>query len=129
MSGPLDRATVAEELGSREPVFHRPVDGTARADWEAMTAPDFWEVGASGSVYSRSAVLDILDRRFSDPEYEPMAGLSVEDFTVRLLQGTTWLATYRLRQGDRLTRRASIWRRVGDRWVLLYHQGTVIAPG
>jgi hypothetical protein len=44
-------------LRSREPIFHRPEHGTTRADFEAMTADDFWEVGASGGVYDRAFVL------------------------------------------------------------------------
>lgn len=127
MSAPRDPATVAEELAAREPIFHRTADGTTRADWEAMTAPDFWEVGASGTVYSRDDVLDTLHRRYADPDYDPMEGLVVSDFAVRRLESDTWMTTYRLHQVDRLTRRASIWRHDGDRWVLLYHQGTVIA--
>jgi hypothetical protein len=129
MSVPDDPGAVADELAAREPIFHRTVDGTTRADWEAMTAPDFWEVGASGTVYSRADVLAILDARYADPAYDPMAGLAVEDFTVRRLEGGAWLAAYLLHQGERRTRRASVWRHDGERWVLSYHQGTVIAAG
>jgi hypothetical protein len=79
-------------------------------------------------VYARADVLALLDGRYADPGYDPMEGLAVDDFAVRRLSGEAWLATYRLRQGDRLTRRSSIWRDEGGRWVLLYHQGTVIGP-
>jgi len=126
MSAPRDPATVAKELIVREPIFHRTVDGTTRRDWEAMMAADYWEVGASGTVYTRSDVLATLEARYADAAYNPMAGLLVEDFAVRHLEGSTWLARYLLHQGERLTRRASVWRYDGDRWVLLYHQGTVI---
>jgi len=34
------------ELMAREPLFHRKELGTSRMDFQAMTAPDFWEVGA-----------------------------------------------------------------------------------
>ena len=129
MSVPRDARTVAEQLAAREPIFHRTVDGTTRAEWEAMTAPDFWEVGASGTVYSRADVLAVLDDRYGTPGYDPMAGLAVEDFAVRPLDGGTWLATYLLHQDERRTRRASIWRHDGERWVLQYHQGTVIGDG
>jgi hypothetical protein len=49
-------------LLAREPLFHRPELGTDRAALEAMTAEDFWEVGASGRVYSRAVVLEVLER-------------------------------------------------------------------
>ena len=126
MEAPRDPAIVAGELAAREPIFHRAVDGTTRSDWESMTSPDFWEVGASGTVYARADVLAVLDGRYADPDYDPMEGLAVDDFAVRRLAGEAWLATYRLWQGDRLTRRSSIWRHEGGRWILLYHQGTVI---
>ena len=127
MSPRRDPGRVAEELAAREPIFHRTIDGTTDADWQAMTDPDFWEVGASGAVYRRSDVLATLHERYSDPDYDPMEGLAVEDFAVRHLAGGTWLATYLLRQGARPSRRASMWRHDGERWVLLYHQGTVIS--
>ncbi len=56
-------ADVLDELRKREPIFHRPELGTSRGDFESMTEPDFWEVGASGRRYSREEVLEELDRR------------------------------------------------------------------
>ena len=122
-----DSRDVAAELSAREPIFHRTAHGTTRADWDAMTSTDYWEIGASGKVYSRADVLAELDRRYADATYDPMRGLSVKDFAVRHVEGDTWLATYLLEQDRRLTWRSSLWRRVGRRWVLLYHQGTVVA--
>jgi len=34
---------------------------------------------------------------------------------------------YTLRQEERLTRRASIWRRTAAGWKIVFHQGTVVA--
>lgn len=67
--GPLDGAPAAspelqsilDGLSAREPIFHRAEFGTTRADFEKMTAEDFWETGASGRIYSREFVLDLLD--------------------------------------------------------------------
>ena len=122
-------ALVARELRDREPIFHRPEHGTSRADFEAMTAIDYWEVGASGRIYDRQTCLDELERRYADSTYDPMAGLEVSDFAVREAGDDVWLATYGLRQGERHTRRVSVWRRAGTDWILMYHQGTVISPG
>jgi hypothetical protein len=119
---------VLEELRSREPIFHRAEHGTTRADFEAVMAPDYWEVGASGRIYSRADVLDVLESRYADPAYDPMEGHEVSDFTCRAVTDDLWLATYHLRQGDRDTRRVTVWRNAAGRWVLVYHQGTVIAP-
>ena len=122
----VDRDAAARELRDREPVFHRPERGTTRADFEAMTAEDYWEVGASGTAYDRQTLLDELEHRFADPDYDPMAGLALTDFAVRGAGDDVWLATYVLRQGERLSRRVSVWRRSDDAWRLVYHQGTVM---
>jgi len=114
------------ELRALEPIFHRSPPGTSRAQFAAMVADDYWEVGASGTVYRRDEVLDVLERRYADPAYDPMAGLGVSDFACRAADERTWLVTYGLRQDARLTRRLTLWRREGDTWVALYHQGTVI---
>lgn len=121
----LDRATVARELRKREPIFHRPEHGTTRTDFEAMTVVDYWEVGASGTVYDRSTLLIELERRFADPAYDPMDSIELSDFAVRQAGEDVWLATYALRQGHRHSRRVSVWRLSGDDWFLVYHQGTV----
>ena len=122
----LDAASVARDLCDREPVFHRREHGASRPDFEAMTVPDYWEVGASGRAYDRRTCLDELARRYADAAYDPLEGLEVSDFAVREAGAGVWLATYRLRQGERDTRRVSVWRRENDKWVLVYHQGTVV---
>lgn len=60
-------AGILDELSSREPIFHRPELGTTRADFEKMTVDDFWELGASGRRYARSAVLGALEKRYATP--------------------------------------------------------------
>ena len=61
---------ILAELSAREPIFHRPDFGTTRADFERMTTEDYWEIGASGRRYSRAAVLDELEKRFSVPHQD-----------------------------------------------------------
>jgi hypothetical protein len=50
-------AGIMAELAAREPIFHRPEWGVTRADFEAMTADDFWEAlpaaGIRGLAYWR----------------------------------------------------------------------------
>jgi hypothetical protein len=55
-------AGIFAELIAREPIFHRPEFGATRADFERMTADDFWETGASGRRYTREFVLDVLEK-------------------------------------------------------------------
>lgn len=40
-----------------------------------------------------------------------------------------FLLTYTLYQGERATRRATLWRRHGAAWKIVYHQGTIVEDG
>jgi hypothetical protein len=115
---------ILAELSSREPIFHRSEFGTSRADFEKMTADDFWETGASGRRYSRQFVLDELEKRLATPHADVW---ETSDFQCRRLDHDIYLLTYTLLQDHvRLTRRATIWRRTSDGWKIVYHQGTVV---
>jgi hypothetical protein len=115
---------ILAELSSREPIFHRPEFGTTRADFEAMTAESFCEVGASGRRYSREFVLDTLEQRFSAPHADVW---ETSDFHCQLLSEDVYLLTYTLIQDrKRVTRRATIWQKSEHGWKILYHQGTIV---
>lgn len=128
MSG-ADRAGALEEvtaeLVAREPVFHRRELGTTREDYLAQTADDFWEVGASGTVYGRDEVIDTLVRRGATPGDERWA---LAEVRCRPLGEGTYALTYLLDQAGRRTRRLTIWRRGPDGWKVEYHQGTPADP-
>ena len=120
---PEDRPAL-EELRRREPIFHRPEFFGSRTDLENATAADFWEIGASGRRYSRAYVLETLAARAEEPVEDHF---EARDFHCRALSAEVYLLTYTLLQGARLTRRATIWRRSGQGWQILFHQGTVVA--
>jgi hypothetical protein len=115
---------VLKQLRAREPIFHRPELGNSRADLERLMDEDYWEVGASGRRYSREFVLHTLQTRPVDPAE---ASWRVVDFQVREIAALNYLATYTLHQGERVSRRSTLWRRVGADWQILYHQGTLVA--
>ena len=115
---------ILEELQRREPIFHRPEFGTTRRDFEAMTEPDFWEVGASGRRYSREYVLDVLEERYRQPLED---NWETSNFHCREIAADNYLLTYTLKQGSRTTRRATLWRHAAQCWKIVYHQGTVVA--
>jgi hypothetical protein len=114
---------VLEELTRREPIFHRPEFGTTRADFERMTEETFWEVGASGRRYSREWVLDELDRRRANPTADVW---QTRGFHCSEIAPDNYLLTYTLAQGERITRRSTIWRRTAEGWKIVYHQGTIV---
>jgi hypothetical protein len=116
---------VLEELSSREPIFHTKRFGRGLEDFERGTAPDFWEVGASGRRYSREFILAM--RRKDALVDADEVGWKASGFGLRRLGPDCFLVTYTLDQSGRLTRRATIWERTEDGWRLVYHQGTVVA--
>ena len=120
-----DRAlmNVLAELREREPIFHRHELGTTREDFERMTVADFWEVGASGRRYSRDFVLAELERRCAGKYVDTW---KTTDFHCRRLAENVYLLTYTLFQGERKTRRATIWQRADQGWKAVFHQGTTV---
>jgi hypothetical protein len=114
---------VLDQLIAREPIFHRPEHGTTRGDFESMTEPDFWEVGASGRRYSREFVLETVTERYTTPHDDPW---QTHGFQCREIAPDNYLLTYTLHQGERVTRRSTIWRRRAGGWRIVYHQGTVV---
>jgi hypothetical protein len=118
---------VLEELICREPIFHRPEWGTARADFERMTMPDFWEIGASGRSYCRSYILDELEKRYQVAGEDPAPkSLKPSGFHCRQLCADVYLLTYTLLQGERKTRRSTIWQKTSEGWKIAFHQGTMV---
>jgi len=115
--------SVQEELVSREPIFHRPELGTSREVFEAMTADEFWETGASGKRYSRDFVIDTVVKRYEEDSEDDW---STEDFYCQAIAPDHYLLSYTLHQGDRVTRRSTLWRSRGNHWIAVYHQGTIV---
>lgn len=118
-----ENAEVLRELMQREPLFHRAEFGTARKDFDKMIAPEFWEVSASGRRFSREFVLSTLEERYKNPIE---AVWEIGDFHCLEIAADNYLMTYTLFQGERVTRRATIWRRTPDGWQIVYHQGTIV---
>lgn len=116
-------AGILTELVQREPLFHRPELGMTRAHFEAMSAVDYWEVGEHGERYSREYVLDVLEERFRD--YGKDAWRMTE-FHCRELAPELYLLTYTLIQGQRKSRRTTIWRHTIEGWKVLFHQSTPV---
>ena len=125
MSAP-DHAAVLAELRAREPLVHRTERGTTRAAFEAMTAEDFWEVGASGARYDREFVWSVIEARYAEGAPDTW---EIGDVRCRHLGGDAFLVTYQLRQGTRLSRRATVWERTAEDWRVIYHQGTEVTAG
>src|SRR5258708_3928927 len=115
---------VLQDLIRREPIFPRPELGATRADFERMTAPDYWEVGASGRRYSRDYVRGTLEKRYASPFTDVW---ETAGFHCRELAADLYLLTYTPIQGKkRKTRRCTLWQRTEHGGQSVYHQGTTL---
>jgi hypothetical protein len=126
MSAP-DLSAILGQLQALEPLIYAANDGQQpRAHFEALLAPGFWEIGASGCIYTRDVVLDTLEARQLAPRTEAW---SASEHRVQLLAPDLYLLTYTLTQPTRVSRRATVWRATPAGWQMVYHQGTVLLPG
>ncbi len=89
---------------------------------EKVLAPDFFEFGRSGRIYSREDTLNA-------PLQEINARLPLKNFNAHLITENVVLVTYLSEVGEKETtiaNRSSIWVRTSKGWKLRFHQGTRI---
>jgi len=99
-------------------------DSSIRKDPTAMgelLSEEFREFGASGIVWDRATLLETLSAELPEP-------ITSENFKYQHLSPHLALLTYVASNPARKTLRSSLWRLEGDRWRVLFHQGTVILP-
>lgn len=90
-----------------------------RGDSERLPSllhPDFCEYGASGRVWTRESVAEAT----SGTERPQVSAVEA-----RRLGADAVLVTYRSATAGRSALRSSTWVRDSDRWLLLFHQGTL----
>lgn len=91
-----------------------------------LLAEDFVEFGASGIVWTRTAIIQVLAQ-------EPHTQRSLSDFKLTPLSADTALVTYRSHRHATSgapaahALRSSIWKLNQGNWQLLFHQGTPTA--
>ena len=90
-------------------------DGAALA---GLIADDFVEFGASGRTWTAEEARASLAT-------EPPRDVPMEDFAVSRIAVGVALVTYRSRD-PRHAKRSSIWVRRRGRWVMRFHQGTLV---
>jgi len=106
-------APLLDEIRELEAQLLTPtVRGSAEA-LDRVISEQFVEFGSSGRVYTKP---DVIAHMLTMPSIE----VSVSDFRVLAVAPEVALATYRT--GASL--RSSIWRREGDHWRIVFHQGT-----
>ncbi len=101
----------------------RLLDPAVRADVRALTlllAPGFREIGRSGTVWSRDAIIAAL---IADPG---VPDGRMEDILVDVLAPQLYLLTYAHVTHTEVVRRASVWRASSRGLRMVFHQGTPV---
>jgi hypothetical protein len=123
------QATLLAHLRALETELHHPGAPASPARADALLHPDFFEVGRSGTRYSRTTVLAFLGGQLQP------SPVNASHFELTRLSDDCALLTYRsdasagLGQPPGSAWRASVWQRVGEQWQLRYHQGTPTHAG
>jgi len=104
------------ELQLMDPVFRR--DRSAVA---SLLAEGFREFGASGRVWNRETILELMA---TEPEFDPPA---VEEFAVQMIATDVALATYRAVRPHGTSLRSSLWIQERGAWKMIFHQGTRVS--
>ncbi len=97
------------------------LDPAIRSDIEAVAAlidPDFLEIGQSGLLWDRDAVLAEFARA------TPQSAIEVSELRGTILADGLVLVTFVSAMGEHSARRSSIWRQGDEGWRVVFHQGT-----
>lgn len=111
--------------------LHRPEVRRSPDAVRALLADEFIEFGSSGKVYDKASIIEAL---VDEPAAEAALVPDVLDFAICPIAPDVVLITYRSSRrrvdgtAERVTLRSSIWKLIGGRWQMLFHQGTVVPP-
>jgi len=86
----------------------------------ALLHPDFFEFGASGRRWDRASIIAELTAR-TEPGVRPLTVSRMKG--VRLARDLVHL-TFETDRNGACAHRSSLWRQVGEDWLLYFHQGT-----
>ncbi len=98
----------------------------ARADegrLRQLLAPDFTEVGASGRIWDRDSILDMLRRESA----VDAPSIGIHDLRGRVIAPGVVQVSWDSSRGGRRARRTSIWCEREAGWQQVHHQGTPFA--
>ena len=123
----LYEAAPAEDLEALllklEGALHLREVRASAARLEALLDEDFHELGVSGTVWTRAAIIDALRN-------EAFSSREMTDFRVKRMANNVALVTYRVHREASAERpaadslRSSLWRCRQGRWRMAFHQGT-----
>jgi hypothetical protein len=108
----------------RERLLFRPEVRGSADQLELLLDPEFTEIGASGRLWDRDALVAALTSNFGE---QTQARIVDSGMAARLLEPGVVLLTYVSESNGRRARRSSVWRRHEDGMRVVHHQGTPLA--
>ena len=111
-----------QRIASWEQTLLWPAPETTTEQIDALLAPEFHEIGASGRRFDRAfGLATLLERRGQTAATDWV----LSDRRVDRITEDVVLHTYRLqRQDGQTSRRSTLWRRADEGWMAVFHQGT-----
>lgn len=123
----MDSSIVKSQLVELEQLLVQPATRLSVLLLDKYLADDFYEIAATGRSFGKADVLQRLPT-------ETVPAISQQDFQCRILAKglaqLTYRATIKRVQDDSLSYsvRSSIWRFDGEKWQMVFHQGTICEP-
>lgn len=112
-----------EQLRELEESLWRPEKRFDHEYMNCVLAPDFFEFGCSGRIYTREETL-------SAPIQDINSKFPLRNFAIHSIDANVVLVTYKSEVVEggttEIGNRSSVWLKTGDRWQLKFHQGTVV---
>jgi len=88
----------------------------------ALLDPEFVEFGASGRIWNAESITHALTSEQASHE------ITATDFLARPVAPDAILLTFKTESAGRACLRSSLWiRSEGNKWLLRFHQGTVVS--
>lgn len=87
---------------------------------DALLHPDFIEIGRSGTRWTRAETLDALAA-------DPGTRVTTDEWHADDLGSGLWLLTYRVTDGEGMSRHSSLWQLGGELPRLRFHPGTRVS--
>ena len=85
-----------------------------------LIADDFFEFGASGSIWTKAEVVEQLPQ-------QSFTQRTISEFAVKRLSEHAALVTYHCHNNSSAdSLRSSIWHKQGEKWQMVFHQGTFL---
>jgi hypothetical protein len=123
----LHSDTIKQQLIALEQLLVQPATRLSADILNHYLADDFYEIAATGRCFGKADVLERL------PAETPPV-ITQQDFDCRVLADGLAQLTYRAtikraeNQSPSYSVRSSIWRFDGEKWQMVFHQGTVCGP-